>query len=58
MYFLDSAWIEVNPINEVHINDRAKTLISSRVDLVTGDVRAAWLLKAISCIDLTTLAGT
>lgn len=37
----------------------AQHIIDSRVRLVTGNKtnHAAWLLKAITCIDLTTLAG-
>jgi hypothetical protein len=56
--YVDPTWIETEPINESEVKVRAITLEASRTSLVTGDHRAGWLLKAVSCIDLTTLAGT
>jgi len=53
----DPTWFEISPINEEEVKVRAKVLEVARTPLVTGDHRAAWLLKAVSCIDLTTLAG-
>jgi deoxyribose-phosphate aldolase len=50
-------WLEINPLNEGEIHRKAKVLKVSRSTLVTGDHRPAWLLKALTCIDLTTLAG-
>jgi len=53
----DPKCLEINPINEGEINRRAKVLKISRSSLVVGEHRPAWLLKALTCIDLTTLAG-
>src|SRR5712691_8538317 len=47
---LDFGWV-----NEVRIERRAATLITRRT--VKKEWQAAWLLRAITCIDLTTLAG-
>lgn len=47
-------WLEP-PLNPTLIKQQAHAIASSRS--LTGDNRTAWLLKAITCIDLTTLAG-
>ncbi|MCX7175746.1 MAG: deoxyribose-phosphate aldolase [Proteobacteria bacterium] len=52
---LDIAWI-----NQIHVNRnatdwRAASLVARRT--VKKDYQAAWLVKAIQCIDLTTLGG-
>jgi deoxyribose-phosphate aldolase len=48
----------VNPLNEAEIIREASRLVASKRPLLSGDLtRTAWLLKAVSCIDLTTLAG-
>ncbi|KAI4465351.1 deoxyribose-phosphate aldolase [Holotrichia oblita] len=44
-----------NAINLSAVNEQATKLVSSRS--LKDEFEAAWLLKAITCIDLTTLAG-
>lgn len=51
----DAAWIESLSINRSAIERRAATIGTRRT--VKKEYQAAWLLKAISCMDLTTLAG-
>jgi len=53
----DETLLDIPPINEHEIKKRAKILEVSKSHLVTGEHRTAWLLKAVTCIDLTTLAG-
>jgi deoxyribose-phosphate aldolase len=52
---LDLDWIEGLAVNRSAVERRAATLTTRRT--VKRDWQAAWLLKAVSCIDLTTLAG-
>ena len=52
---LDVGWIAQLRINRPAAERRAASLVSARA--VKGDYQAAWLLKAISVIDLTTLGG-
>jgi deoxyribose-phosphate aldolase len=52
---LDLGWVEDVRVNRSAVERRAATLPSRRS--VKQDWQAAWLLRAISCIDLTTLAG-
>jgi deoxyribose-phosphate aldolase len=52
---LDMAWLRAVQANSPAITRRAATLGTRRS--VKKDHQAAWLLKAITCIDLTTLAG-
>ncbi|MGB1265517.1 MAG: deoxyribose-phosphate aldolase [Nereida ignava] len=52
---LDLDWVASVQANTSAIERRAKTLPARRS--VKKDHQAAWLLKAISCIDLTTLSG-
>ena len=52
---LDLDWVRRAQANTSAIERRAKTLPGRRS--VKKEYQAAWLLKAISCIDLTTLAG-
>ncbi|MDK3074238.1 deoxyribose-phosphate aldolase [Sedimentitalea sp. JM2-8] len=52
---LDMQWIRGVQANTSAIERRAATLPGRRT--VKKDHQAAWLLRAISCIDLTTLAG-
>lgn len=52
---LDLSLIEDVAVNRSAIERRASTLTTRRS--VKKDWQAAWLLKAISCIDLTTLSG-
>lgn len=51
----DAGWIEKIRINRSAVERRAGTLGGRRT--VKKEWQAAWLLKAITCIDLTTLAG-
>lgn len=51
----DAAWFESIRVNRSAIERRAATLSGRRT--VKKEWQAAWLLKAITCIDLTTLAG-
>ena len=52
---LDLDWVRRVQANTSAIERRAKTLPGRRT--VKKDYQAAWLCKAVSCIDLTTLAG-
>lgn len=52
---LDLDWVRTAQANTSAIERRAATLPGRRS--VKKDYQAAWLCKAISCIDLTTLAG-
>jgi deoxyribose-phosphate aldolase len=52
---LDFGWVHEVRINRSAVERRAATLGTRRT--VKKDWQAAWLLKAITCIDLTTLAG-
>lgn len=52
---LDMEWVRAVQANTSAIERRALTLGARRS--VKKDHQAAWLLKAITCIDLTTLAG-
>ena len=52
---LDMQWVRAAQANTSAIERRAATLPGRRS--VKKDFQAAWLLKAITCIDLTTLAG-
>lgn len=48
----------MNPLSDAGIKTNAQHIVEDRVGCVKEkDHRAAWLLKAITCIDLTTLAG-
>lgn len=52
---LDLDWVSKTNINLSAVERRVHTLPGRRT--VKKDAQAAWLLKAISCIDLTTLNG-
>ncbi len=52
---LDLGWVDSIRANKSAIERRAKTLPGRRT--VKKQWQAAWLVKAVSCIDLTTLAG-
>lgn len=52
---LDFGWINEVRVNRSAVERRAATLVTRRT--VKKDWQAAWLLRAITCIDLTTLAG-
>lgn len=52
---LDLDWVASVQANTSAIERRAKTLPARRS--VKKDYQAAWLCKAVSCIDLTTLSG-
>jgi deoxyribose-phosphate aldolase len=52
---LDLGWVESSQINRSAVERRAATLPGRRS--VKQQWQAAWLLHAIRCIDLTTLAG-
>jgi deoxyribose-phosphate aldolase len=52
---LDLGWVEDARVNRSAVERRAATLAGRRT--VKQDWQAAWLLRAISCIDLTTLSG-
>jgi deoxyribose-phosphate aldolase len=51
----DAAWIDALRVNHSAVERRTATLGTRRA--VKKDAQAAWLLKAITCIDLTTLNG-
>jgi deoxyribose-phosphate aldolase len=52
---LDLGWVHETRINRSAIERRSATLGTRRT--VKKDWQAAWLLRAVTCIDLTTLAG-
>ena len=52
---LDMNWVREVQINRSAVERRAATLPTRRT--VKKEWQAAWLLRAITCIDLTTLAG-
>jgi deoxyribose-phosphate aldolase len=52
---LDLSWVKAVQANTSAIERRAATLPGRRS--VKKDFQAAWLCRAVSCIDLTTLAG-
>jgi len=52
---LDLDWVYGTRINRSAVERRASTLSTRRT--VKKEWQAAWLLRAITCIDLTTLAG-
>jgi deoxyribose-phosphate aldolase len=52
---LDLGWLKQVQVNKSAAERRAATLTARRS--VKKQWQAAWLLKAVSCIDLTTLAG-
>jgi len=52
---LDLDWVESVQINRSAVERRASTLPGRRT--VKKQWQAAWLLRAITCMDLTTLAG-
>lgn len=52
---LDLGWVEDVRINRSAVERRAATLSKRRT--VKKEWQAAWLLRAITCLDLTTLAG-
>ena len=52
---LDASWFEAVGVNASAVERRAATLTTRRS--VKKAWQAAWLVKALTCIDLTTLAG-
>jgi deoxyribose-phosphate aldolase len=52
---LDLGWVDAVRINRSAVERRVSTLPGRRT--VKQDWQAAWLLRAISCMDLTTLSG-
>lgn len=52
---LDLSWVRRTRVNRSAVERRAATLPARRT--VKREWQAAWLLRAITCLDLTTLAG-
>src|SRR5947209_1485651 len=52
---LDMGWVRQTRVNRSAVERRAATLPARRT--VKKEWQAAWLLRAITCIDLTTLSG-
>lgn len=52
---LDLHWIQEIRVNTSAVERRAQTQVTRRT--VKKDWQAAWLLRALSCMDLTTLSG-
>jgi deoxyribose-phosphate aldolase len=52
---IDLGWVNAVRVNLSAVERRAATLPGRRT--VKKDAQAAWLLKAVTCIDLTTLSG-
>ena len=48
-------WVDQVRVNTSAVERRAATLVARRT--VKKDAQAAWLLRAIACMDLTTLSG-
>src|SRR5258707_12631545 len=51
----DASWLDGLRVNQSAVERRTATLATRRT--VKKDAQAAWLLKAVTCIDLTTLNG-
>src|SRR5438876_6820979 len=52
---LNLDWIDEIQVNTSAVERRAQTLVTRRT--VKKEWQAAWLLRAITCMDLTTLSG-
>ncbi len=52
---LDLSWVRRTHVNRSAVERRASTLVTRRT--VKKEWQAAWLLRALTCIDLTTLQG-
>src|SRR5258705_6499135 len=52
---LNLDWVENVRVNTSAVERRAQTLVTRRT--VKKDWQIAWLLRAITCMDLTTLSG-
>lgn len=52
---LDLGWVEQSPVNLSAVERRVATMTKRRS--IKKEWQVAWLLRAITCIDLTTLAG-
>src|SRR6266849_3929680 len=52
---LNLDWIDAVRVNTSAVEHRAQTLVTRRT--VKKEWQAAWLLRAITCMDLTTLSG-
>src|SRR6266576_2365295 len=52
---LNLDWVEDVRVNTSAVERRAQTLVTRRT--VKKEWQVAWLLRAISCMDLTTLSG-
>lgn len=52
---LDVDWVRASRVNPGATRRRARTVITRRS--IKQEWQAAWLLRAVTCIDLTTLAG-
>ena len=52
---LNLDWVEEVRVNTSAVERRAQTLVTRRT--VKKEWQAAWLLRAVSCMDLTTLSG-
>jgi deoxyribose-phosphate aldolase len=52
---LDLGWLREVRVNPSAVERRAATLVKRRT--VKKEWQVAWLLKAVTCIDLTTLSG-
>ncbi|MBN1119959.1 MAG: deoxyribose-phosphate aldolase [Anaerolineae bacterium] len=52
---LDMGWVNETVVNRSAVERRAATLLTRRS--VKKDQQAAWLARAVTCTDLTTLAG-
>ncbi|GAB4448311.1 MAG: deoxyribose-phosphate aldolase [Anaerolineae bacterium] len=52
---LDTGWVNEVRVNRSATEHRAATMVRRRS--IKKDWQAAWLLRALTCIDLTTLAG-
>jgi deoxyribose-phosphate aldolase len=51
----DASWLDGLRVNQSAVERRTATLATRRS--VKKDAQAAWLLKAVTCMDLTTLSG-
>jgi len=52
---LDHGWVNQSRVNDYAVKKRINDILTGRI--VQEDLRIEWLVRAIQCIDLTTLAG-
>lgn len=57
-FYVDASMLNAEPIVEAELEKSIKELLEKKYpDVVAKGLETPWLLKAVSLIDLTTLAG-